>query len=118
MSKLIYTSQRSKKIKTKKTKSLLAAEAKHNKWLKQMGVHPDQLKHSLEKHRSRPLVKSTENVERYVTSNNISGFAAKKDKNIYSGSRKLLGIATMHKSNLVPVFEKSHAKEIAKMRRG
>ena len=27
----------------------------------------------LEKHRSRPLVKSAENVERYVTSNNISG---------------------------------------------
>lgn len=37
----------------------------------------------------------------------------------YSGERRLIGIATMHKSNLVPVFEdnKEVAVEIAKMRR-
>ena len=35
----------------------------------------------------------------------------------YSGERKLLGIATMHKSNLVPVFSDDDAKELAKMRR-
>ena len=33
--------------------------------------------------------------------------------------RKLVGIATMHKSNAVPIFEsdKDHAKDIARMRR-
>ena len=35
----------------------------------------------------------------------------------YSGERKLLGIAIMHKSNLVPVFDEESAKEISKMRR-
>jgi hypothetical protein len=35
----------------------------------------------------------------------------------YSGERKLLGIAIMHKSNLVPVFDKESAEEISKMRR-
>jgi hypothetical protein len=35
----------------------------------------------------------------------------------YSGERKLLGIATMHKSNMVPVFDEASAKDIAKMRR-
>ena len=37
----------------------------------------------------------------------------------YTGERKLIGIATMHKSNAVPIFEsdKDHAKDIAKMRR-
>ena len=95
------------------------AELKHDKWLRQMGVHPYQISKSVKEYRNRPLVKSEENVEPvYKTSNKISGFAPKKDKNVYSGSRKLLGIAAMHKSNLVPVFDKSDAKEIAKMRRG
>lgn len=37
----------------------------------------------------------------------------------YTGERKLLGIAAMHKSNLVPVFEedKDYAKDLARMRR-
>ena len=37
----------------------------------------------------------------------------------YTGERKLIGIGTMHKSNLVPVFEedKQYAKDLARMRR-
>lgn len=35
----------------------------------------------------------------------------------YSGDRKLIGIGTMHKSNMVPVFEQSDAEDIARMRR-
>ena len=47
------------------------------------------------------------------------GIAAKKESPKYTGERKLLGIATMHKSNLVPIFEdnKELAIEIAHMRR-
>ena len=43
----------------------------------------------------------------------------KKESLQYTGERKLLGIATMHKSNAVPIFEsdKEHAKDIARMRR-
>lgn len=36
----------------------------------------------------------------------------------YSGERKLIGIGTLHKSNMVPVFEQSDAEDIARMRRG
>lgn len=36
---------------------------------------------------------------------------------VYTGV-KLLGIATMHKSNAVPVFSEEEAVELAKMRRG
>lgn len=52
-------------------------------------------------------------------SNNIAGFAPRKESPVYSGERQLLGIATMHKSNMVPVFadKKEEAKEIASMRR-
>jgi hypothetical protein len=35
---------------------------------------------------------------------------------VYTGD-KILGIATMHKSNAVPVFNNTEAVEISKMRR-
>lgn len=44
-------------------------------------------------------------------------FAAPKREKQYTGD-KLLGIATMHKSNAVPVFRKEDAEDIARMRRG
>lgn len=43
-------------------------------------------------------------------------FAPPKEK-VYTGD-KLLGIATMHKSNSVPIFKKEDAEDIARMRRG
>jgi|TARA_B110000483_G_scaffold241456_1_gene324493 hypothetical protein len=49
--------------------------------------------------------------------NNIGGPALRKEVMVYSGERKLLGIATMHKSNLVPVFSEDEAVELAQMRR-
>jgi len=45
------------------------------------------------------------------------GNCSKKEPMKYSGERKLLGIGTMHKSNMVPIFDEEHAKDIAKMRR-
>ena len=41
--KLASTSQKTKK---RKSKTLSAAEAAHNKWLRKNGVHPDQLRAS------------------------------------------------------------------------
>ena len=46
-----------------------------------------------------------------------TGVTFAKKPNIYTGDR-LLGIATMHKSNSVPVFSQEDAIEIATMRRG
>jgi len=48
------------------------------------------------------------------------GSTAQKERQVYSGERRLLGIATMHKSNMVPVFadKKEDAVDIANMRRG
>ena len=50
---------------------------------------------------------------------NVKDSMGKKEPLRYTGERKLLGIATMHKSNAVPIFEsdKEHAKDIARMRR-
>ena len=42
---------------------------------------------------------------------------AKPVRQEYTGEQRLLGIATMHKSNMVPIFDSEHAKDVAKMRR-
>lgn len=45
------------------------------------------------------------------------GVAPKAAPKIYTGD-KIVGIAAMHKSNLVPVFNAEAAQDISKMRRG
>lgn len=52
-------------------------------------------------------------------SNSVCGNATRREPMKYTGERRLLGIATMHKSNMVPIFEdnKEEAIEIARMRR-
>ena len=51
-------------------------------------------------------------------SKNTTAITKERTDAIHS-ERKLLGIAAMHKSNLVPVFEddKQYAKDLARMRR-
>jgi len=50
------------------------------------------------------------------TSDSIPGYAPKKEPQEYTGTL-IKGIATMHKSNAVPVIDKEQATEIANMRR-
>ena len=45
------------------------------------------------------------------------GNATKAAPKVYTGT-KIVGIATMHKSNMVPVFSNQEAEDISKMRRG
>lgn len=45
------------------------------------------------------------------------GTATKGAPKVYTGD-KIVGIAAMHKSNLVPVFNEEAARDISKMRRG
>ena len=68
---------------------------------------------------TEPNVRNTTQYRSLKTSNEIPGYAPKKEVQTYSGERQLLGIATMHKSNMVPIFadNKEEAKEIAQMRR-
>jgi len=52
------------------------------------------------------------------SSTNVGGSTSRLEPRVYSGERTLLGIATMHKSNMVPVFSTEEATEISRMRRG
>jgi len=104
-----------RKSKSKpKTQSLIKAEKEHAKFLKKMGIStPKECKTK----RSIPVNHSPGETCKHKLSNNIGGVAPVRKENTYSGARKLLGIATMHKSNAVPVFDKQSAEDIAKMRR-
>lgn len=44
------------------------------------------------------------------------GFATKAAPKVYTGD-KMVGIGTMHKSNMVPIFSDQEAKDISTMRR-
>ena len=74
-------------------------------------------------HYSGPQVRDTEHVPS-LNSKSGMGTAIKKPSMQYTGERRLVGIAMMHKSNLVPVFAddddktgSKQATEIAQMRR-
>ena len=109
-----FTTTSTRKRKVKKTSRQLAAEKKHKKWLKKQGIQ------------EKPSGRYREDFPSYIvneknlasTSDVIpTGIAVKQDPKQYNGERKLLGIATMHKSNMVPVFSQKDAEDIAKMRR-
>jgi len=75
-------------------------------------------------HHSGPYVRETENIPSYVSKDGFEP-CTKKEPMQYTGERRLVGIATMHKSNMVPIFAddddkngQKQATEIATMRRG
>ena len=114
---LIYSNQVSKKTKKQKAKQKVVWEA----YLKKYGVQKKaskfvpmapiksvlfaSLRPGSMDYRSIPSVKG-----------NI-GDTYMLPKKQYTGT-KLIGIATMHKSNLVPIFSSEEAIEVARMRRG
>lgn len=128
-----------KRKATKRTKKQQAEfEQRHreyNKSMKRMGAHNQMMsledydlyvrgKYNPKSTKSKPYVPAETQGYRRETPHIPSfgdgvGTAAAKESNVYSGERQLLGIATMHKSNMVPVFadKKEEAKEIASMRR-
>jgi hypothetical protein len=98
-----------------KSRSLLKAEALHARFLKRMGVGDLQRKITVpaaEPAYARPSPD-------IPSMNSLSGTTAAAEPKVYRGKRRLLGVATMHKSNMVPVFadKPEEAIEIAKMRR-
>jgi hypothetical protein len=54
---------------------------------------------------------------RHIPSRDTGGTATVAPAKVYTGT-KVKGIATMHKSNAVPVFSDEEAIEISRMRRG
>lgn len=141
------TTTSTKKRKSKMTKAkmerLVKEHREHNKRMKQLHCHNNIMTfdeyvdyvHGHYKPKSKPTAtnyswsdhhgytRESPNIPSLTTSASFSP-AVKKERMEYTGERKLVGIAMMHKSNLVPVFAddddktgQKQATEIAQMRR-
>ena len=116
------TTQYSRKKKKPNAKQA-RAQAEHDKWLRKQGIHPEQLEAKKKEHVNVSILSvpdySTNRTDVSTSDTVPFGTTAQKERQVYSGERTLLGIATMHKSNMVPVFadKKQDAVDIANMRR-
>lgn len=98
--------------KRNKKASLIAAEQSMEKFLKKVGYVGKFIGTSIHE---IPDYKVKSNLPK--TSDVICSNGSRKETNYYTGN-ELLGIATMHKSNAVPVRKDSNAAiEISQMRR-
>lgn len=111
---LIYTNTKS----TKKSKNTAKKRELQNDWNKLLArwevkeTKPTKTK----PYRGLDLshVRTTRDIPSLDTG---TGNAVKKKQNQYTGTA-MLGVATLHKSNAVPVFSQEDVVDIAKMRRG
>ena len=108
-----YTTTRynSKKRKRKISQKEIDSRLRHQKFLEKMGVTKSKRNVSVNE-----LPVYIEDRSTLKTSDRICGFAPKKESLQYTGTL-IKGIATMHKSNAVPITDKKQAVEVSQMRR-
>ena len=122
---MIYVKNTSKRKKKPRGKGWKEREAAYLKQCKKLGIDPNA---KPKKREFKPLTQSEEmsaNHRRAMEHRDkypsVDGFGsanacAKKEPNVYTGTL-IKGIATMHKSNAVPVINEEQATDIARMRR-
>lgn len=120
------TSHKSKKLTTGKYSKYAQDWIDYNKQMKRTGLSTktfdEYVAYRQGKYKPKlrgtamPKYEVSDHRTKYPSQSEI-GVAFAKTPNTYTGD-KLLGIATMHKSNMVPVFKQEDAEEIARMRRG
>ena len=124
-----YTTTSTKKRKNKPVtiNAKYAAEFReHNKFMRRIGCKEKSLDEYMTyrqgnykpalKGTPMPKYKISNHREKYPSGDGIGTNYARKEK-VYTGTL-VTGIATMHKSNAVPVINQQQAEEIARMRRG
>ena len=112
------------KVKFRNAEEAKRARELEQSWkelLKRQGVEAEEKKRAramkapaLDYRLTTPPGRETSN---HIPSRNTGGNATLAPAKVYTGT-KVKGIATMHKSNAVPVFSDEEAVEISRMRRG
>jgi len=106
--------------KSKKRKVPKQQQADYEAWLKSIeAMKPKSLNKSMAYKPVRsPVVTGVyvRETQKIKSLNTGLGVATKAPAKVYTGD-KMMGIATMHKSNAVPVFTDEQAKDISSMRR-
>ena len=121
---LSTTGKRKGKIKFRNADEARKARELDSDWKelqKKWGVEQEEKKRSramraepLTYKLSAPVGRSTST---HIPSRVTEGHSTASVHKVYTGT-KVLGIATLHKSNAVPVFSQEEAVDISKMRRG
>lgn len=106
--------------KSKKRKVPKSVQLRTEEWKKQIEAISPKVNYSISKKISKtfsmPKVPAGRETPHYASLNTGLGLTSKPNPNIYTGT-KVKGIATMHKSNAVPVFTDEEAVSISSMRR-
>jgi hypothetical protein len=121
---LSMSGKRRGKVKFRNAEEARRARELDESWkelLKRQGVEAEEKKRAramkapaLDYKLSTPPGRSTTT---HIPSRDTGGNATLAPAKVYTGT-KVKGIATMHKSNAVPVFSDEEAVEISRMRRG
>ena len=106
------------KKKQKRKPGWQKAEQEHREWLIKMGVDPDAKPKKREFKEYKPDAPKHRVTASYpsLTTKAIPSNGTKKESPKYTGDY-IVGIATMHKSNLVPVGRGDNPTDYATMRR-
>lgn len=133
MSGLNTKKAKKRKLTAGKTEKYQKQMFAHNKDLRSKGLHSLQMNledfiaycHGEYKAKAKPQTTAKDwmqakpyvREQTYVTSiDSMAGSTARPDPKVYTGTL-IKGIATMHKSNAVPIIDKKQAEEISNMRR-
>lgn len=114
MMPVYYSTTNTKKRKQKRKPGWEKAEAEHKKFLKRWGIDdtkPKKKREFVEYKPEEPFVRETKH---YPSVGDGIGVAVKSESPKYTGTL-IKGVATMHKSNAVPIVSKEQATEISNM---
>ena len=125
-----YTTTSTRKRKTKLSSSKYSQYCmdwlEHKKDCKRLGIKPKTMDEYIAYRQGnfKPQLRGVAPTERYVSdhrekypSGDGIGVSFARKENTYTGTL-IKGIATMHKSNAVPIINEEQAHEVARMRRG
>ncbi len=120
------TRKRKKKLTDGQYTKMCIDWVAYNKQMKKMGCKTKTLEEYIayRQGKYKPQLKGTplpkyevsDHRQKYPSGDGIGTTYARKE-NVYTGTL-IKGIATMHKSNAVPIIDQKQAEEIARMRRG
>lgn len=115
---LIYTNTRSKVKQKLKPK---AEREEYQAWLDKHGIDSSKKKKEKPGIITNPVIVSSPTIRKTERIPSLGSFVrgpvnTGQSKQVYSGNN-MIGIAAMHKSNLVPIFSSESAKDVSTMRR-
>jgi hypothetical protein len=114
----LTTTRYNSKKKVANTQKLRDAREAHDRFLERMGVGKSKLPTDRKGRRVGLYDIPDYQVKSAIPlSNTVAGSGAKITEKRYTGTL-IKGIATMHKSNAVPILNKEQAIEVSTMRRG